>query len=254
MVILSELTAYLDDFLNFSAFAKDHSNNGLQVEASREIRKIATGVDACIQFYELAANWGADLAITHHGISWGGEPRRFTGIPGKHLKYLFTNRLSLYAAHLPLDAHPMVGNNAVLADLIKLENKQMFCEYDGSDIGVKGILSLPRTAEDLAETYNFVLNCQAKIYCDTGKPLTRIGCISGGAGRHGLEHAISSGLDALVIGEMEHQMYHLAKEAGIVILALGHYCSEKTGVTALGVMLAEKFGLEVEFIDIPTTL
>lgn len=249
-----ELAAYLNDYLDFPSFRGDASNNGLQVEANPEVTKIVTGVDGCMALFEQAAARKADLVMVHHGISWGSEPRRFTGGVGKRLQFLFNHQMSLYAAHLPLDAHPVSGNNAILADLIGVTNRSMFCCYDGADIGVRGLLAAPRTAAELSAVYANKLDCNAQLYGDTGRPLQRVGCISGGAGHSGLAAAVEDGLELLVTGQMEHELYHPALEAGLTILALGHYCSETAGIRALGGLVAEKFGIEVEFIDIPTNL
>ncbi len=249
-----ELTAYLNDYLDFPAFRDDVSNNGLQVEANSEIRKIVTGVDACMALFEAAEKRGADLVMVHHGLSWGGEPRRFAGSVGKRLQFLFNHRISLYAVHLPLDAHPVTGNNAILSDMIGLANRQMFCCYDGADIGVRGTLPQPLSATELSRIYAEKLGHSGIIYGDTDKPVRRVGCISGGAGHSGLAAALDAGLELLVTGAMEHELYHPALEAGLAVLALGHYGSETTGIRALGEMVAEKFGIDVEFIDIPTNL
>jgi dinuclear metal center YbgI/SA1388 family protein len=249
-----ELSAYLNDYLDFPAFRGDVSNNGLQVEANPEVRKIVTGVDACMALFEAAKRRGADLIMVHHGMSWGGEPRRFTGDVGRRLQFLFNHRISLYAAHLPLDAHPVLGNNAILGETIGLENRQMFCCYDGADIGVRGQLPSPMTAREISEMYREKLGCAGTVYADSGQALRRIGCISGGAGHSGLAAALEAGLELLVTGAMEHELYHPALEAGLAVLALGHYGSETVGIKALGELTAEKFGLDVEFIDIPTDL
>lgn len=249
-----ELSAYLNDYLELSAFRGDVSNNGLQVEAGREIRRIVTGVDACMALFEAAEARGADLVMVHHGLSWGGEPRRFTGDVGRRLQFLFNHRISLYAAHLPLDAHPVLGNNAILGGMIGLEDRGMFCCYDGADIGVRGTLPVPLAVRELSRIYGEKLGYAGVIYGDSGRPVRRVGCISGGAGQSGLAAALDAGLELLVTGAMEHELYHPAREAGLAVLALGHYGSETAGIRALGELVAEKFGLEAEFIDIPTDL
>ena len=112
---LVELTQFLDRELNLEAFRQDHSNNGLQVEGSAEVRRAAFAVDACLATFELAAEKGVDFLFVHHGLSWGAEPRRFTGVTARRLRTLFNAGISLYAAHLPLDANPVFGNNAELS-------------------------------------------------------------------------------------------------------------------------------------------
>lgn len=254
MVKIAELTAYLNDLLNLSEFAGDTSNNGLQVEAGTDVKKVVLGVDASLAMFEEAAKRNADLVVVHHGISWGSEPRRFNGWVGKRLEVLFRNGISLYAVHLPLDGHPVIGHNAQLAKMIELTQCAMFCYYDGVQIGVRGILVEPRTPTALSAIYEEKLSCQAKIYGNSQCMARRIGCISGGAGREGLSAAIDCGLEVLITGEMSHDLWHQAKENGITVIALGHYCSEKPGILCLEELLREQFKLETEFVDIPTGL
>ena len=137
---LKELTCFLNRTLELEAFASDHSNNGLQVEGRPEIRKVVAGVDASLALFEAAAATEADLVLVHHGLSWGAEPRRFTGITARRMETLFRNGMSLYAVHLPLDAHALYGNNARLAALGRLTDLQRCCHYDGVDIGFLGNL------------------------------------------------------------------------------------------------------------------
>lgn len=254
MIKTLELTAYLNDLLHCSEFAGDASNNGLQVEACTEVKKVAFGVDASLAMFESAVAINADLVVVHHGISWGAEPRRFNGWTGKRLEILFCNSISLYAVHLPLDAHPVIGHNAQLAKMIELTQCEMFGHYDGVQIGVRGILPEPCTPTTLSAIYEENLSCQAGIYGNPQKAVQRIGCISGGAGREGLSAAIDCGLEVLITGEMTHDLWHQAKENAITVIALGHYCSEKPGIICLEELLREQFNLKTEFIDIPTGL
>ncbi|MDD3117318.1 MAG: Nif3-like dinuclear metal center hexameric protein [Victivallaceae bacterium] len=254
MVKISELTAYLNDLLNFPEFAGDVSNNGLQVEACSEVNKVLCGVDASLALFEAAVAAKADLVIVHHGISWGAEPRRFDGWVGRRLALLFQNQISLYAAHLPLDAHPVIGHNAQLAKMIGLNECAMFCCYDGVQIGVRGILSEPCSAAALCAIYEKNLACAGVVYGDGQRMVRRVGCISGGAGHAGLDAAIDSGLEVLITGEMTHELWHQAKENELAVIALGHYCSEKPGILMLSELLNEKFNLVTEFADIPTGL
>ena len=166
---------------------------------------------------------------------------------------MFKNNLALYAMHLPLDAHKVYGNNAVLADLMQLENRQMFFAYHGMQIGIMGE-STPRTAGEIAQMAasgkEFALY-QSPLKSDEVK---RIAVISGGGGLDGLECAIECGADMLVTGEFDHTMYHVVRENKIHVAALGHYNSEVHGVQSLQKLLQSKFALETVFLDIPTGL
>ncbi len=250
-----EIAGYLDEFLNIRAIPEDHSNNGLQVEASTTVNKAVFAIDASLQLFESAAAVNADFIFVHHGISWGAEPRRFTGTTGRRLELLFSHGISLYAAHLPLDAHPVVGHNALLADMIKLSQRRRFAEYDGALIGVAGVLDPPQTLSTLGAVFERELGCKATVFGGGDDvPACHAGVISGGGGMDGLSAAIDAGLDCLITGEMTHTMYHAAREAGLRFLQLGHYCSEKPGVLVVMKEIEKCFGIDCQFIDIPTEL
>ena len=134
----NELVEELDRTLNVAAFPGDASNNGLQIEGAPEVKRILFGVDGCLALFEHAAAGHFDFVFVHHGISWGGEPRRFTGIHAERFRVMFGNNISLYGVHLPLDAHPELGNNARLAELAELTRLEPFCNYHGYDIGFLG--------------------------------------------------------------------------------------------------------------------
>jgi dinuclear metal center YbgI/SA1388 family protein len=251
---LKELTSYLDEFLEIKAIPGDVSNNGLQVEASTEVAKAVFGVDACLELFEAAKSRDADFIFVHHGLSWGGEPRRFTGITASRLELLFNDKISLYAAHLPLDAHSRVGHNVLLADMIKLKHRYSFAEYNGCKIGCAGELSGTCTLAELASGLEKKLDSEVKIFGSSEKLIRKAGIISGGGGMSGLMDCIAEGMDCYITGEMDHTMYHILKESGISVIQLGHYCSEIPGVLAVMEKIRKKFDLECEFIDIPTGL
>ena len=153
---LEKIVKYLDAELKLADFPYDVSNNGLQIEAGSEIKKIVFGVDGCFELFEAAAACNANMVIVHHGISWGAKPRRFNGYVGKRLEIMFQNNISLYAAHLPLDAHNELGNNAQLCKILGLEQLEKFFEYDDVKIGF--ICRLPRKMllKDIAAIYEEV--------------------------------------------------------------------------------------------------
>ena len=249
-----DLCNWLDDKLKLENFSGDASNNGLQVEGRDEVRKAVFAVDASLRLFELAAAKNADFIFVHHGLSWGSEPRRLTGDVGRRYRELFRHDLSLYAAHLPLDAAPTFGNNAVLSQLIGLENPEPFFNYPGVDIGVIGRLPGAKTAAELEQVYDEALGGDAALLGDAAKVCRRIAVVSGGGGHESLEAAIDRGADLFVTGELGHTMYHYALESGVAVLALGHYLSETTGPRALMELAEKELGLETEFIDLPTGL
>lgn len=251
---LEKIVKYLDSELALSAFAKDISNNGLQIEACSEVKKIVFGVDGCFELFEAAAEEKADLIIVHHGISWGGNPRRFSGYTAKRLSLMFEHNISLYAAHLPLDAHPVLGNNAQLCQMLNIESKEKFFEYDGCMIGFIGKLPQKMLLKDIAAIFEDRLDTKGKIHGDNEVRINKVAIVSGGGGMDSLEQAASAGAELLITGEFCHEMYHLQKELNLPVLSLGHYASETVGVKALMQEMNEKFDIECEFIDIPTGL
>lgn len=240
-----ELVSYLDELLQPAKF-RDYCPNGLQVEGRAEIRRIVTGVTACQALLDAAVERGADALLVHHGYFWKGEDGRITGIRKKRLASLLANDLNLLAYHLPLDAHPELGNNAQLAKRLGLLPEGRFAEQD---IAWYGQLPAALPAAALAERIALVLGRPPQMIGDAARPVRRIGWCSGGAQGY-FEQAIALGLDAYVSGEISEPTVHLARESGAVYFAVGHHASERYGAQALAVHLAERFGLECEFVDI----
>ncbi len=244
----SDLVTYLDSYLR-TAEIRDESLNGLQVEGPVDITTIAAAVDASLSAFEMAAERGAQLLIVHHGLFWG-EPQTVTGAHYRRIKTLIERGLALYASHLPLDLHPEVGNNAEIARLLSIDDRQPFGEYHGVPIGCGGTLPAPVNPLALAST----------LAGGTGAPCTvlancavssKVAIVSGG-GTFALEEAARSGYDTLVTGETKHSSFHTAKEYGISVVFGGHYATETLGVRALAAHCAKKFGLASHFIDLPT--
>ncbi len=255
-VAVAGIAGWLDRRLRIAAFPADHSNNGLQVEAAPAVRRIAAGVDASQALFDAAVERGADLVMVHHGLSWGAEPRRLTGRSAALYGTLFRNGVSLYACHLPLDAQPEIGNNAVLSDMLGLAQREPFYAHDGVDIGFSGRLAEAATAAALAERLLARLPGDVPVCCEpeSRRPFTRVGVVSGGGGLGAVEAAAAAGCGALVTGEMTHVMYHAARELGVAVVALGHYRSETVGIRALLDEAMKQFELPGEFIDVPTGL
>ena len=249
-----ELTKFLDEKLDLAAFSGDVSNNGVQVEGCEEVRKAVFAVDASQMLFDEAVERDADFIFVHHGLSWGPSPRRLAGITANRFRTLFANGITLYAAHLPLDAAPGFGNNAVLAGLMKLRGLEPFFRYDGADIGFIGDLPAPRKLAELRKFFETYFDVTANCLGAAGRKCRKVAVVSGGGGLESLEEAAARGADLLVTGELTHVMYHCALENGVAVLALGHYASETTGPRALMELVAGTFALETEFVDIPTGL
>lgn len=243
------LINYIDERLEVKSI-EDASKNGLQVQGAEEISRIGLATDAALAVYRRAADEGCQMIITHHGLIWSGI-EAVTGRNYEHIKFLMDNDMSLYAAHLPLDRHPELGNNAQLSRILKLQDLKDFGYYHGIPLGFSGSLESPLSLKEMAKCFQDAIGGNPKTLDFGPRTITRVGIVSGG-GSSTLEEAIDCGLDCLITGEGKHENYHLAREAGISVLYLGHYHSETLGVRALGKELEERFQLETVFIDEPT--
>ncbi len=248
---LEELREYLDGYLRV-AQVPDWSGalNGLQVDSPRDIGRVAVAVDAAGATVEAAVAWGADLLLVHHGLFWDGN-QTVTGRRYRRLKAILNADLAVYSAHLPLDVHPEVGNNAVLARELGIEPRGSFAEYKGMPLGVWG--ELETTRGELVERLARVLGGPVHVVAGGPERIRRVGVITGGAGDE-VGAAARAGLDAFVTGEGKHHNFFDAEEGGINLLLGGHYATEVWGVRALARHLEERFGLEWTFIDHPTGL
>ncbi|AFL95157.1 hypothetical protein containing NGG1p interacting factor 3-domain [Thermococcus cleftensis] len=246
-----ELVAFLGGYLNVSAYP-DKSSNGLQVEGKEEIERVAFAVDTTLRTIERAAKAGADMLIVHHGMIWGGL-NYITGVHYKRLKALIENGLNLYVAHLPLDAHPEVGNNVGLLKLLGLEPKGPFGEYRGLSIGFYGEFEESQPIEKVAQIIAEKLDTTVKTYEFGKREVRTVGAVSG-AGAFALEEAHRKGIDLLITGEFTHADYLTAVDLPQSVLVAGHYKTETLGVKALMELIRERFGLGVFFIDEPTGL
>ncbi|ANF22331.1 Nif3-like dinuclear metal center hexameric protein [Thermococcus piezophilus] len=251
MVARDEIVTFLNEYLNINAFP-DKSNNGLQVEGTEEVERIAFTVDTTLKTIERAAKARADMMIVHHGMIWGGIDY-VTGVTYRRLKALFDAGISLYVAHVPLDAHPEVGNNVQLLQLLGLEPKEPFGEYGGVTIGYIGEFEETKPVEEVAQVLAEKLDTTVKTYEFGAREVRRVGAITG-AGGFALEEAKRKNLDLFVLGEFTHANYLTAMDLGISIAVAGHYKTETLGVKALMELIRERFGLDVFFIDEPTGL
>lgn len=246
----SELVDYLDDYLQIHAIA-DYGPQGLQVEAAKaDVKRVALTVDTAPKTIEAAAGWQADMMLVHHGILWR-EVQRIAGPFGARVRALLDHQIHLYAAHLALDAHPEVGNNAVLARMLQVEVEDWWCDAKGTKIGVLGRLNMPR--EQLLNQLSVQLHTQARLLAHGPERVQRIAIVSGfGADR--VAEARELGADTLLTGETSHANYWAAEDWNMNVIFAGHYASETVGVRALGAHLAQKFDLEVSFLDFPTSM
>ena len=249
---LKRIAAFIDDTLKISDFGADSAMNGLQVESSADVKRIVTAVDVSDRSIRKAASSGADLLIVHHGLFWG-NPVPITGVMARRIKLLLSKGVSLYAAHLPLDCHPVIGNNALLAELLGLERCTPFGLYHGMAIGLCGALPHPLAPAGLARKLKKSLGAESKIFPFGPDRVRKLGIVSGG-GASLVGDAASAGCDALLTGEPAHSVYHLAREARITLICSGHYSTETLGVKALAGLIRTELGLTAKFIDIPTGL
>ena len=258
MAELKELTSFLDDLLCIGDFHSDSSNNGLQFEGSRQVFKAVFGVDASNALFRTAADLDADFIFVHHGISWGSSLKRITSLDARRVSLLAANSMSLYAAHLPLDANAELGHNIQLARMLGIENPLPFAEYDGKYIGFHGKLPETMTLKEIAALYEKVLPSEGKTryFGDGARKIDHVGIVSGGGDFPGaFMEGFELGIDCLISGEMGHTAYHYAQESSIAVAALGHYRSETPGVLAVMEAVKERFtDVEVEFVDLPTDL
>jgi dinuclear metal center YbgI/SA1388 family protein len=248
---LAELVAYLDEYLRVSE-VPDYPGalNGLQVENSGSVTRVAVAVDAAQATIDLAVESGADLLIVHHGLFWDGN-QPVVGRRYRRLRSLVAADMAVYSSHLPLDVHAEVGNNAVLARLIGVERDSTFGEYGGYPLGVAGVLEIDR--DELRDRLRELLGSPVTLVPGGAERVHRVGVITGGAGDM-VSAARAAGLDAFVTGEGAHHNYFDAEEGGVNLYFGGHYATEVWGVRALAEHIGSRFGLDWTFLEHPTGL
>jgi dinuclear metal center YbgI/SA1388 family protein len=246
----NKIVNYLDAFLQIDKI-KDSSCNGLQVEGVKTVKRIGLAVDACMAVYRKAAALGCQMILVHHGMIWNG----LTNIRGalkEQVKFLLGKGINLYAAHLPLDMHYDVGNNAVLARRLGLGSVEPFGEYRGYRIGCRGVLPLPLSVAELGRACKKIVGGGACTTLPFGRKKCGTVAIVSGGGSDAIPEAVERGIDCFVTGEPAHWNHHAALEARLNVLYLGHYHSETLGVKAVGKKLTKEFDAETVFIDEPT--
>jgi dinuclear metal center YbgI/SA1388 family protein len=248
---LSEIVRYTNEYLRIDHVADwPHALNGLQVENSGNVRKLGAAVDASTRTFAAAADAGVDLLLVHHGLFWAGL-RTITGPVRRQLAFLFERDLALYSAHLPLDVHPEVGNNARLAAALGLGDPEPFLEMKGELVGLRSRTQI--FPNELARKLEESVGAPVKLYASGPATTANIGLITGGAGSE-IYAMAEEGIDTFITGEAPHWAAVAAAELGINLLLGGHYATETVGVKALAEHLAARFQLSWEFIDAPTGL
>jgi dinuclear metal center YbgI/SA1388 family protein len=247
---LHELTRYLNDYLDVDDI-EDSSKNGLQVAGPDEVRHVAFAVDSSLAGFRQAAKAGADLLVVHHGLFWGNE-QALTGPLFERIKTLIEGGVGLYAVHLPLDAHPEVGNNVQLARILNLEVTGPFGDYHGVELGVASESpSGPIARGELVRRINKQLDTECVVQAYGRDDVTSVAIISGGAADF-VAQAAAAGFDLFLTGETNHIHAHAARENAINVVFAGHYATETVGLRALAQHLEQQFHLDTTFIDLPT--
>ncbi|MFC1890215.1 Nif3-like dinuclear metal center hexameric protein [Thermodesulfobacteriota bacterium] len=250
---LKKVVDYLDGFLDLVSF-EDASKNGLQVENSGRVTKIGLAVDASLEAFVAAAAAGCDLLIVHHGLFWGQETT-LTGPHYRRIRALIDGDVALYAAHLPLDAHPEVGNNAVVAKALNLTGLEPCGSYHGMEIGILGRLRKAAPREDVVAKVEAMVGSQGRALLFGPERVRSVLIVTGSASEPGfLPEICRIDPDLYVTGEPKHTAYHFIREYGLNVFYGGHYATEGFGLKALGERIEEKFGVPNLFLDIPTGL
>lgn len=241
-----DIADYCNLLLGVERFS-DYCPNGLQVEGGREIHRLLTGVTACQRLIDAAVEADADALLVHHGFFWKGEPAPLTGVKGRRIRTLMRADISLLAYHLPLDAHPQLGNNRQLGLRLGLLDSAPSSGAD--DLLWAGALAEPMTGTGFADRVEQALGREPLHVAVVDRPVQRVAWCTGAA-QGAIERAAALGVDCYLSGEVSEQTVHLARELGIDYLAAGHHATERYGVQALGAELAEIFGIEHRFVEI----
>ena len=254
------LTEFCDEYLSAAAF-KDYAPNGLQVDGGRPIQRIVTGVTACEALIDAAIADKADAILVHHGYFWKGEPAPITGMKGQRIRKLMQHGISLIGYHLPLDAHPRIGNNAKLAEQLDMSIIGALYPTESHPVGNIATCT-PQNAQSLITqiidalgrlplhiSAHYQTSDSNQSDTQNNRLIERVGICTGGA-QDMIEQAALMGCDAFISGEISERTTHIARELGIDYFACGHHATERGGIQALGDIIAQQFGLPVTFIDI----
>lgn len=245
----SDLVAYLNEYLRIEEI-RDYGPQGLQVEGRNEVNRIVGTVDSQLPCVIEAIDRNADMLLVHHGIFWGpSQPLREAF--GTLVRTIIAADLNLYAAHLALDAHPEVGNNAELAHRLGLEIVEQWGTINGVDLAVLAVEHHDVKLDYLVDRFEQTIGPVKLVQAHGPRIVKRVGIMSGSGAKH-IQEAKELGCDLYITGETSHASYYDALNAGINVIYGGHYTTETVGVQALGSHLQDRFGLEFEFVDLPT--
>ncbi len=252
MAARDEIIAHLDELLDIHAFS-DYGPNGLQVPGAGEVTRVVTGVSAQLELFERAAAAGAQLVLTHHGLFWDFHPRTINPAMKRRLQALFEADISLASYHIPLDAHAELGNNALICAELGLEQAEPFADFKGRSIGFVGRSAEGIRFAELRQRCAEAFGQEPFVWNAGPETVHSVGIVSGSA-EDEIDSAIALGLDAFLTGEAAEFVMASARENEIHYIAGGHYATETFGIRALGARVADKFGVEHEFIDIPNPI
>jgi dinuclear metal center YbgI/SA1388 family protein len=244
MASRDEVLTYARELLDLDAY-HDYGPMGLQVAGADEVTKIAAAVSSSLEAFRRAKDAGAELLLVHHGLFWEGDPRTVDAHMRARLETLFEGSITLAAYHLALDAHPEIGNNAIVAREVGIEEPERFLEW-----GFGGRLAEPATLDELATRLQRATGREPQVFGGGPETIERAAIITGGGAKL-IREAAAGGYHAYITGEPAEPTLHLARELGIHFLAGGHYATETFGIKALAERLADRFSLEWEFVDVP---
>ncbi len=246
MIQLNQLVSYINQLLDIHSF-KDYAPNGLQVEGKSSIQCVVTGVTASMELIEAAIKLKADAILVHHGYFWRNEPLEITGMKYQRIKALMDYDINLLGYHLPLDAHPELGNNVQLAHHLGI-NIEGAMRMQGTDLGNIGSFPEELSLQALSNKIETALSRKPLAISAGEHPIKTVAWCTGGA-QHYINDAVALGVDAYISGEISENTTHIARESGIHYFAAGHHATERYGVQALGEHLADKFNIEHHFVD-----
>ena len=249
-MLRSEFELLLNKTLSPGRF-KDYAPNGLQVEGKKEINRVVTGVTASQALIDAAIEYNADAIFVHHGYFWKNEDPRIVGMKYRRIAALIKNDINLYGYHLPLDAHPTLGNNAGLADALGLLNRsglQAGVAIEES-IGIVGELAEPVSSDVFLKLIETAVDRNVLFECVNDQAIQRVALCTGGAQGY-IEQAVAAGADVFITGEVSEQTIHIAREMGIHFVAAGHHATERFGARSVAAYLANEYGLDALFIDV----
>jgi dinuclear metal center YbgI/SA1388 family protein len=251
MPSLSDIVGYTDDFLRIRDVGDwDNALNGLQIENSGQVARLGAAVDVSTRVLTEAAKKNVDLLIVHHGLFWPGLQPVKSALR-RQLRLAFENDIALYSAHLPLDIHPKMGNNAELVAVLGLKSAQPFLEEKGQRVGLRARVSMPQS--ELVRKLRKALGGPVKVFSFGPKQTRMIGIVTGGAGSE-IYRVAQENIDTFITGEAPHWAAVAAQELGMNLLIGGHYATEVFGVKALAAHISKRFGIPWKFIDCPTGL